>query len=92
VKKFYLAAMLSVLVAAPALADQTAATAVVPVRGKVLIAAGGARLGPVYSVGADGSAQLIIDGRLISIPASTLTMADGKLTTSLTKKEVASIQ
>jgi hypothetical protein len=92
VKKIYLAAMMSVLVAVPALAEQAAAPAVVPVRGKVLLAAGGARLGPVYGVGADGSAQLIIDGRMISIPANTLSMTDGKLTTSLSKKDVNSIR
>lgn len=91
-KKIYLAAMMSVLVAVPALAEQAAAPAVVPVRGKVLLAAGGARLGPVYGVGADGSAQLIIDGRMISIPANTLSMTDGKLTTSLSKKDVNSIR
>lgn len=85
-KKLYLAAMLSAFIAVPALADSVATP------GKVLLAAGGARLGPVYRVGADGSAQVIIDGRLISIPANTLSVADGKLTTSLTKKEVNSIK
>lgn len=89
-KKLYLVAMLSALVAAPAFADQPAAAVATP--GKVLLAAGGARLGPVYRVGADGSAQVIIDGRLIAIPASTLSVADGKLTTSLSKKEVNSIK
>lgn len=87
-KKLYLAAVLCAFVAVPALAQQAA----VATPGKVLVAAGGARLGPVYRVGVDGSAQVIIEGRLVSIPSSTLSVTEGKLTTSLSKKEVASLR
>jgi hypothetical protein len=49
-------------------------------------------LGSVYKVGADGSAQIIIDGKMVTIPASTLANVDGKLTTSLTKSEVLALR
>jgi len=60
-------------------------------KGKMLIAANGARLGQVYRVDADGSAQMIIDGKLVTVPASTLSSVDGKLTTSLSKNEVLAL-
>lgn len=67
---------------------EAATTAAVAVKGKMLIGANGARLGPVYRVTDDGSAQIIIDGKLVTIPAATISMVDGKLTTSLSKSEV----
>lgn len=70
---------------------EAAATAVVGSKGQMLVAANGARLGPVYRVGADGSAQIFIDGKLVSIPVSTLSAANGKLTTSLSKSEVLAL-
>jgi len=63
----------------------------VAVKGAMVLAANGARLGPVYRVGADGSAQIIIDGKLLTVPASTLSQANGKVTTSLTKSEVLAL-
>ena len=60
-------------------------------KGQMLLAANGARLGVVYRVNADGSPQLIIDGKLVTIPASTLSSSDGKLTTSLTKSAVSEL-
>ena len=71
----------------PALAQQTVAE-----KGKMLIAANGARLGAVYRVGTDGSAQVIIDGKMVTVPASTLSESDGKLTTSLSKNEVLALR
>ena len=61
-------------------------------KGKMLVAANGARLGPVYRVGADGAAQIFIDGKLVSIPSATLSEANGRLTTSLSKSEVLALQ
>ncbi len=74
----------------PAAAQGTSDAAAAPVaeKGKMLIAANGSRLAAVYRVGADGSAQIIIDGKLVTVPANTLSVVDGKLTTSLTKSEV----
>jgi hypothetical protein len=76
----------------PAAAQSTSAAApAVAEKGKMLLAANGARLGPVYRVGADGAAQIIIDGKMVTVPAATLSKADDKLTTSLTKSEVLAL-
>src|ERR1700757_3134219 len=61
-------------------ADEAAAAAASAVKGSMLVAANGARLAPVYRVGADGSAQIIIEGKMVTIPASKLSMAGGRLT------------
>lgn len=68
----------------------TAAPASV-VKGTMLISANGSRLAQVYRIGADGSAQIIIDGKLVTVPAATLSISGGKLTTSLTKSEVLAL-
>jgi hypothetical protein len=85
-------AFVSISAAAQGMSSPDAATgAPVAVKGKMLVAANGARLGTVYRVGPDGSAQLIIDGKMVTVPASTLSITDGKLTTSLTKSEVLAL-
>ena len=61
------------------------------VKGAMLISANGTRLAQVYRVGPDGSAQIILDGRMVAVPAGTLSMAGGKLTTSLTKSQVLAL-
>jgi hypothetical protein len=61
------------------------------VKGTMLISANGTRLAQVYRVGTDGSAQIIIDGKLVTVPAATLSMSGGKLTTSLTKSAVLAL-
>ena len=58
----------------------------------MLTAANGTRLGAVYRVGPDGSAQIIIDGKLVTVPANTISITNGKLTTSLTKSEVLALR
>lgn len=60
--------------------------------GRMLVAANGARLGAVYRVTDDGSAQLIVDGKLVTIPAATLSVVDGKLTTSLSKSDIRKLR
>ena len=60
--------------------------------GKALIAANGAHLGEVYRISPDGSPQIILEGRLVTVPATTLSNVDGKLTTSLTKSEVRALR
>ncbi|WP_313437446.1 hypothetical protein [Novosphingobium sp.] len=57
--------------------------------GKMLYVANG-RLAPIYRVAADGNPQVILNGRLVTVPASSLSSVDGKLTTSLSKKDIAS--
>ena len=78
-------------VTAAAQAQSSDAAAVASSKGKTLVAANGARLGPVYRVGADGAAQIFIDGKLVTIPVATLSTASGRLTTSLSKSEVLAL-
>jgi hypothetical protein len=97
VKKSWLVLVLCAVVlpaAAQAPADASAAPAAAAVaeKGKMLTAANGARLGAVYRVGPDGSAQIIIDGKLVTVPANTISISNGKLMTSLTKSEVLSLR
>lgn len=72
-------------------ASTAAGTPAVAEKGKMLVSSNGSRLGTVYRVGPDGSAEIIIDGKMVSVPASTLAYVDGKLTTSLTKSEVLAL-
>jgi hypothetical protein len=70
---------------------EAASTAAVAVKGQMLMGANGARLGTVSRVTADGSAQILIDGKMVTVPATTLSMVGGKLTTSLSKSEVLAL-
>lgn len=94
-KKPWIAILACVLATASAAAQDLSAgtegAATVAEKGKMLVASNGSRLGLVYKVGSDGSAQMIIDGRLVAVPASTLSSVDGKLTTSLSKSEVLAL-
>ncbi|HKI68887.1 MAG TPA: hypothetical protein VKA67_04815, partial [Verrucomicrobiae bacterium] len=56
--------------------------------GEAIYDANGRRVGVVYDVGSDGSPQVILRGKVYSIPASTLALEEGKLVTSLTKKQI----
>jgi hypothetical protein len=58
---------------------------------KMLVSANGARLGPIYRVVAGGAAQIFIDEKLVTVPGNTLSVADGKLTASLSKSEVLAL-
>lgn len=64
------------------------ATNVAVTAGKMLYGADGHRIASIYRVAANGDAQIILDGRLLNIPASTLSTASGKVATSLTKTEI----
>ena len=90
-KKIALAVLVASCAVLP-MAAQAADTADSSVKVSVsqpLFDANGKRVGNVYRVTADGSAQLIIDeGRLVTVPAATLSEVDGKLTTRLSKKEI----
>jgi hypothetical protein len=72
-------------------APGAAETPVSPVKGSMLVAANGARLAPVYRVAPDGGAQIILDGKMVTVPAATLSMTDGRLVTSLTKSEILAL-
>jgi hypothetical protein len=78
-------AFILALTAAPAIAQATVSVS----QGEMLHAADGGRLAPVSSVAADGSVQIIYYGKVVTIPAASLSAnADGELTTSLTKNQV----
>ena len=68
------------------------ATPVVASKGQMLIGSDHSRLGSVVRVEDDGSASIIFDGHMVTVPVSTLKMADGKLTTSLSKHELTAMQ
>ncbi|MEZ5737250.1 MAG: hypothetical protein R3E09_15880 [Novosphingobium sp.] len=57
--------------------------------GKMLYGANGRRIASIYRVTEEGDPQIILDGRMITVPASTLSDVEGKVTTSLTKREIA---
>ena len=56
--------------------------------GKSLYSANGQRIGAIYRVTQAGQVQMILDGRLITVPSETISENGGKLTTSLTKSEL----
>lgn len=60
--------------------------------GKMLVASNGSRLAAVYRVTDDGSAQIILNGKMVTVPADTLSVSDGKLMTSLSKAEVRKLR
>ena len=80
-----LLATVTLFAAAPAAlhAEAPAVTA-----GKTLYGPNGSRIASVYRVAADGRVQIILDGKLITVPSATLSEADGKVTTSLSKSEL----
>lgn len=58
--------------------------------GKTIYGPKGERIGVIYKVNQNGDAQIIINGKMVIVPASTLALADGKLTTSRDKRALTS--
>jgi hypothetical protein len=56
--------------------------------GKMLYGPDSHRIASIYRVTATGDAQIILNGRLLTVPAATLSGASGKVVTSLTKIEI----
>lgn len=69
-------------------AEAAGAPAVAVTAGKMLYGPDGRRIASIYAVRTDGNAQVILNGRLVSVPAGTLSDVNGKVTTSLTKREL----
>ena len=69
-------------------AGAVAAPAAAVVVGTMLYGPDGHRIASIYRVAANGDAQIILDGRLLTVPAATLSTASGKVATSLTKTEI----
>lgn len=57
--------------------------------GRMIYGANGQRIAPAYRVTAEGTVQVILNGKLVNIPASTLSESNGKVTTTLTKAELS---
>ncbi len=55
------------------------------VAGKTLYSVTGQRIAAIYRVTKTGQVQVIFDGKMVAIPASTISEVGGKLVTSLTK-------
>jgi hypothetical protein len=56
----------------------------------MLYTTNGRRIASIYRVTAEGNPQVILNGKLVTVPASSLSEVDGKVATSLTKKELSS--
>lgn len=79
-------------VAAPAFAaDLPAAQPVAAHAGDMLRDANNVRLSAVDSVNKDGSVGIIYNGHVVTIPATSLGSANGKLVTNLTKAQVGAM-
>jgi hypothetical protein len=88
-KKFASAALLAAIAVSAVPATLSAAESALTVTaGQSLYSADGKRVAAVYRVAADGTVQVILDGKLVNVPASTLSEADGKLVTSLSRSEI----
>lgn len=90
--KIALPVSLAFAAAVPAAAQEAAATTgavnAAQFAGKSLYGPKGERIAAVYKVTSAGVPQVIINGEIRSVPASSLSVAEGKLVTSLTKKEI----
>jgi len=81
----------ALLVLTPAMVVAQTPAAVTAHVGQMLRDASGGRVGAVTEVYKDGSVQVIYNAQLVTIPAASLTAPDGKLTTSLTRKQLSQL-
>ncbi|WP_310531995.1 hypothetical protein [Novosphingobium sp.] len=56
--------------------------------GKSLYSAKGNRIAAIYRVTQAGAVQVILEGKLITVPTDTLSQDNGKVVTTLTKAEL----
>ena len=82
-----IAMLMEIFLVTPCIAEQAIAK-----EGMTVFASGGARIGRVHRVRDDGTLSVIVDDayKLVKIPLSTLSTINGKLTTTLSKKEALS--
>ena len=84
-KKILCMLVLGVVTATAAVYGEDVAVAT---KGALLYAADGRSLGAIQSVSSDGSAKVILEGKVLVVPASTISTKDGKLVTSLRKWDI----
>jgi sporulation protein YlmC with PRC-barrel domain len=58
------------------------------VAGKAIYSADGKRIGAIYRVTQAGVVQVILEGKLVSVPAETISESNGKIVTSVTKSDL----
>ena len=92
-KKFGLIVALSALLPVTALVSAGSAVAAESALskalvGKLLYDVDGKKLAPIYKLDEKGVPQILLDGKVITVPMSTLTEVDGKFTTKLTKRDL----
>lgn len=56
--------------------------------GKLLYDADGKKLAAIYKLDAKGSPQILLEGKMVTVPLATLKKDDDKFATSLTKKDL----
>ena len=66
---------------------QAQATATVEI-GRAIYSTDGKKLGSVYKVTKDGAPQVIISGKLITVPASSVSLSGDRIVTTLTRKDI----
>lgn len=73
-------------------ATDAAAAPVSVSAGRMIYGGNGQRIAAAYRVTSDGTVQIILNGKLVNIPASTLSEANGKVSTTLTKAELGRLR
>ena len=92
-KKFGLVLTLATLLPVSALvstntafaADDALSKAMV---GKLLYDADGKKLAAIYKLDAKGSPQILMEGKMVTVPLATLKKDDDKFATTLTRKDL----
>lgn len=92
-KKFGLVLTLATLLPVSALvsantafaADDALSKAMV---GKLLYDADGKKLAAIYKLDAKGSPQILLEGKMVTVPLATLKKDDDKFATTLTRKDL----
>ena len=77
-------AAFSTVTATPAQAQATATAEV----GRAIYSADGKKLGAVYKVAKDGAPQVIISGKLVTVPAASVSLSGERIVTTLTRKDI----
>lgn len=78
-----LLAAVALTASGPALAAQGSAETTVTAKAGTMLRTASGRTIAVYRVAASGEPQVIVDGRIVTVPAATLSSADGRSATSL---------
>lgn len=83
-----LAASLTAVAVLPVAGHAAEAAPASAAAGKMLYGAEGSRVAAIYRVTQSGQVQIILEGKLVTVPAASLSEADGKLVTKLSKAEL----